>query len=232
MSAFRSDWPKSPAFHPEFGLLCPSRRARRGLRIACVVVALGATVSATMGLAVAHWRDAGAAASVSVVAEEAPLAADLPGPLADVAPTGPSRGHDCKAAAENDLDASFLNPTCGVTRPHTRHGAHVASRVSTFILGRTDVAREDAPQAPAVVAASDPSKKIAASTPPSSERSAPPVKKPKAKPRAPTAIAAQDGAPQDTIISAYAPAPRFGGTSSTGFRAMPPGFVSPFGGTW
>lgn len=235
MSAFRSDWPKSPAFHPEFGLLCPSSRARRGLRVTAVAVALGAAVSATMGLAVAHWRDAGAAAGVSAVAEEAPLAVDLRGPLAGAAPAGPARGHDCKAAAENDLDASFLNPTCGVTKPHARHGAHVPSRVSTFILGRTDVAREGAPEAPAVVA-TDPSAKIAASTASSSDRPEPPVKKPKAKPRAPTAIVAQDGAQQDTMISAYAPTPRFGGTSSgpnsPGFRALPPGFASPFGRTW
>src|SRR5215472_3307072 len=131
MPGFRSDWPKSPAFHPEFGLMCPSPRALRGLRLAAITVAVA--ISATMGLAAAHWGAAESSEVVAPLAEQAPLAADLRGPLAEVAPPGLARGHDCKAAAGSDLDASFLNPTCGASKPRARH-AHVASRVSTFIL--------------------------------------------------------------------------------------------------
>jgi len=224
MPGFRSDWPKSPAFHPEFGLMCPSPRALRGLRLAAITVAIA--ISATMGLALAHWGAAESSEIVSPVAEQAPLAADLRGPLADVAPTAPARGHDCKAGAGSDLDASFLNPSCGPSKSHVRH-AHVGgSRVSTFILGRTDVARDT----PAVAAATDPSEKIA----PSPEQPVPPVKKPKAKPR-PTAIAAQD-VTQDSAVSAYAPPSRNGGTYGNPygptFRPMPPGLGPFFDRAW
>jgi hypothetical protein len=207
--------------------MCPSPRAFRGLRLAAITVAIA--ISATMGLALAHWGAAESSEMVSPVAEEPPPAADLRGPLADVAPTAPARGHDCKAGAGSDLDASFLNPTCGPSKSHVRH-AHVASRVSTFILGRTDVARDT----PAVGAATDLSEKGAPSAAPSPEQPVPPVKKPKAKPR-PTAIAAQD-VTQDPAISAYAPPSRNGGTYGNPygptFRPMPPGLGTFFDRAW
>ena len=60
MPSSRAGWSRTPDFHPEFGRLCPSPRRRRGMRLAMVSVVAALAIGATMGLAVAHWRDSAA----------------------------------------------------------------------------------------------------------------------------------------------------------------------------
>ena len=48
-----------PDYHPEFGLLCPSPRRRRGMRLAALCAVTAMAIGATMGLAVARWPASG-----------------------------------------------------------------------------------------------------------------------------------------------------------------------------
>jgi hypothetical protein len=136
LSNSRSGWPLGPDFHPEFGLLCPSPRRRRALRLATVAVLAVLGIGATMGLAVAHRTDGeGLAAALLTVQEQLPARPfDISANPGDVTRAQAS----CQAGASEDLAASFLNPSCGARKPHARHGAREANRVATVIIGRMD----------------------------------------------------------------------------------------------
>ena len=137
MSNSRYGWPPAPDFHPEFGLLCPSPRRRRALRLATVAVlsaALG--IGATMGLAVAHRTDGEElAAALLTVQEQLPARPfDISANSREVTRARAS----CRAGTSEDMAALFLNPSCGARKPHAKHGARETNRVATVIVGRMD----------------------------------------------------------------------------------------------
>jgi uncharacterized low-complexity protein len=136
MSNSRSGWPLAPDFHPEFGLLCPSRRRRRALRLGTIAVLATLAIGATMGLAVAHRTDAKGLAAASLTVEEQPPARsfDISANSGELTRTQAS----CQAGTSEDLAALFLNPSCGARKPHAKHGARETNRVATVILGRMD----------------------------------------------------------------------------------------------
>ena len=204
MSSSRSDWPAAPDFHPEFGFLCPSVRRRRGLRVATAIVATTLAIGTTMGFAVAHRTDGTGLAATAQPTDEPPLA-DVAISAADA-----TRQHEsCKGDAAQDLAAFFLNSTCGSSKPHAKHGARIANRVATVIIGRAD-----APPAPTVAATAielspvggGNAEKSANLATAAIERTALP-KKPKAKVSASTGAAANAPA-VDAAVSAYASVPQ------------------------
>ncbi len=200
MTRSRSDWPGAPDFHPEFGFMCPSARKRRGLRLATALLATTLAIGATMGFAVEHRSDEAGPAATAAVAE---LAVPEATPAAD--PTGVRE--TCKGDLVQGLATFFLNinSPCGSSKPHARHGARVANRVATVIIGRT----EALPAAPAVEPSQVANGKaegpasVAAAAP---ERTAPP-RKPKTRT---TAMALTDSPPAGAAVSAYAAVPRSG----------------------
>lgn len=143
-----------PDFHPEFGLLCPSPRRRRGIRVAVLCIVTTLAIGTTMGLAVARWPAGGDGA----VPTAEPINAQ---PLARVSAAGfdAASGHgSCqpdKVDAFKDLLGLFLDPVCGSNKPRIRHGARAANRVATVVIGRTDALP---PSASEPVAATEPPK--------------------------------------------------------------------------
>ena len=136
MAPSRSDWPA--AYHPEFGLLCPSARRRRALRLVMACMAVTVAIGTTMGLAGVHRPHRDALAAMPIATEE-PSFAKASAPADDLAPPA-LRGEDfCRSVAARDPVASFLNPTCSASKP--RHGRRGAGRTPTFILSRMDVSR-------------------------------------------------------------------------------------------
>jgi hypothetical protein len=139
LSNSRSGWPAAPDFHPEFGLLCPSPRRRRVLRLGTAAVLATLAIGATMGFAVEHRTDA-----AGLVAASQPVEEQLPSRPLDIyansaqATRAPA---SCQAGTSEDMAALFLNPSCGARKPHARHGARASNRVATVILGRMDALR-------------------------------------------------------------------------------------------
>jgi hypothetical protein len=130
-----------PDFHPEFGLLCPSPRRRRALRLATVVVLAALTIGATMELAIAHRSDAEGLAATSLTVEE-----QLPARPFDISPNFSQRvpaKASCQAGTSQDMEALFLNPSCGARKSHAKHGARAAGRLETAVAGRADAPRGD-----------------------------------------------------------------------------------------
>jgi hypothetical protein len=218
-----------PDYHPEFGLLCPSPRRRRGVRLAVLCIATTLAIGATMGLAVAHWSANG----------EGPAATAEPlnaSPLARVSATGvaPAPEHkSCKPDKVDtitDLVGLFLAPDCGSSK-HARHGARAASRVANVVIGRTDTVPTPAAATlaePVEVKTADSEKPA---TPAADERTKP-LKKRKAKANGPIAITP----PAGTTFNPYS-APSFGREAYDPYRnsyraAAQPGFASSFGRSW
>ena len=136
MASSRSDW--SGAYHPEVGLLCPSPRRRRALRLATACLAATVIIGTTMGLAGTHRPDRDALAATTIVTGELEPS-QAPATAAELAPL-PLRGHDlCESVSARDPAASCLQPKCSAPKP--RHGGRVAKRTATFILGHTEVPR-------------------------------------------------------------------------------------------
>jgi hypothetical protein len=136
MSNSRSGWPLAPDFHPEFGLLCPSPRRRRALRLATVAVLAVLGVGATMGLAIAHRTDGEElAAALLTVQEQLPARPFDSSANAGEVTRAPA---SCQAGTSEDMAALFLNPSCGARKPHARHGARETNRIATVIVGRMD----------------------------------------------------------------------------------------------
>jgi hypothetical protein len=262
MSTFRSDWPSAPDFHPEFGLLCPSPRRRRGIRLAMASAMAGMAIGATIELAVAYWHgDEVAQFSAANSIDEEPLAegaavkAVLDGPVVSARPSALAADIDtltvtrpqglCKDTGARDLAASFLNPECGSARPHARHSPRATSRIATVIVGRAESSPATAEPTSVTVAALESThmvvgtgKTVIPKTQPV-ERPAPP-KIAKAAPGAPIVLTppAREPTQQDVGSLAFAAAPQprsdyFNGPGDI-FRAahMPPSSGSPFGGIW
>jgi hypothetical protein len=127
-----------PKFHPEFGLLCPSPRRRRGMRLAALCALTAMAIGATMGLAVARWPASGE----GLAAGSEPMNSS---PLARVSGSGAGTSTAHKACKPEKVDsfpdllALFLAPDCGPSN-RVRHGAREANRVANVIIGRTDAA--------------------------------------------------------------------------------------------
>jgi hypothetical protein len=237
MSTLLSDWPSAPDFHPEFGLLCPSPRRRRSLRLAMACVIAGMAIGATMELAVAHWRDSDAVPSPAVrsvdeesPAERAAARAAPDSPVASARPSESAAGTDgliaprpqglCKDAGTNDPAAAFLNPTCGSGKAHARRGARTTYRVATLTVGRTDSLQAPTAAEPtqAAVPSIEPSHtatgtagKATASIAQPVEGSVPP-KKPKVAASAPIILTppTRESAPEKAGASAFAAMPPLG----------------------
>jgi hypothetical protein len=208
MTSSRSDWPAAPDFHPEFGFLWPSARRRRGLRLATAIVVTTLAIGTTMGFAVAHRTDGFGVASTARPTDEAPLA-EAVAPAAEA-----TRQHEsCQADAVQDLAAFFLNSACGSNKPHAKHGARIANRVATVIIGRADAPPAPTAEMPAPVATMESSQvgggnaDKPANVAPAALEPAAPSKRPKAKATASTALAATPPA-VDAAVSAYASVPR------------------------
>jgi len=261
MSTPRLDWPSTPDFHPEFGLLCPSPRRRRSMRLVTASVMAGVAIGATMELAIAHWRDRDAASPVPSSidrerpAEDAavPAVGDVPiisvrhaASIADADATTSTRMQGaCKEVGVKDLATAFLNPTCGSGKLHARHAARTAYRVATMIVGRTESPPPAAEPAPVTIAAIEPphaavsaALKAAASTTQSVER-APPPRKAKVAPSTPNVLAPPTREPiqQEAGLSAFAAVSRLGRgyddrPADASRAAVLPGFGGPFGGIW
>jgi hypothetical protein len=262
MSMPRSDWRSAPDFHPEFGLLCPSPRRRRSIRLALASVIAGMAIGATIELAVAHWRDgdvmqspAANAIGEEPLAEGTAIQAVLDIPTASARPstsaadadnlTAPRSPAFCKEASAKGLTAEFLNPACGPVKPHARHSERTISRVATVIVGRAEsspapAAAEPSPVTMAAVESSHTvvgAGKTVIPTAQPVERQVPP-KRPKAAPSAPIVSAPPTREPtqQDLGSFAFAAAPRSGSgyydRSGDVFRPAPPSSGGPFGGIW
>jgi hypothetical protein len=222
-------------FHPEFGLLCPSPRRRRCIRLVMLSVATTLTIGATMGLAIAHRTDGEDPASmVQPMDERAPAGVSTTADGADVR-------ESCKANVATDLASYFLGSACAPNKPHARHGARATNRVATVILGRVDApAATAAPSAAVAAPASEPPQPGAgkaeksASVTAAVERTAPP-KKPKAKATGPIALTPAGGMLGAPTPNAYASAPKLGREAydpyRDTFRSTPrqSGFDAPFG---
>jgi hypothetical protein len=228
MSMPHSDSPYAPDFHPEFGLLCPSRRRRRSIRLAMVSVIAGMAIGATIELAVAHWRDGDFAQSpVATAVDEESLAEgtaiqavpDIPVALARPS-TSAAGAYDltatrsqafCKDTGAKDLAAEFLNPACESVKLHARHSAQTTSRVATVIIGRAE--SSSAPAAagpmPVTVSAVESSYTVVSAgktvipTAQLVERRVPP-KKPKAAPSTPIVLASPNREPAQKDAGSFA----------------------------
>jgi hypothetical protein len=216
-----------PDYHPEFGLLCPSPRRRRGMRLAALCAATAMAIGATMGLAVARWPANGdglAAASEPATS-----------PLAQVSASGGVKppGHkSCKPEKVNsfpDLVALFLAPDCG-SGNHVRHGAREANRVANVIIGRTDATPTPTAETaakPVEVKAADAEKTSNAATAAVEPTKSP--RKPKLKPR--------DPGRQNAMLNPYA-GPKSGHEFNDPYRnpyratGGQSGFDPSFGRSW
>jgi hypothetical protein len=219
MSRFRSDRPAMPAYHPEFGLLCPYPRRRRCIRLVMLSLATTMVIGATMGLAIANRTDGEDPALLVWPTDERPLANRF---TAGGAAT--QAREFCKADEAASLMSFFLGPDCAPNKRHARHGARATNRVATVIIGRTDAAPTataalSAPVAAPAIVPSQPNAgkadKSANTTTAALERTAL-HKKPKEKASAPIALTpaarelSRQAVPRDAAPNAYASAPKFG----------------------
>ena len=131
-----------PDYHPEFGLLCPSPRRRRGMRLAALCIVTTMAIGATMGLAVARWPASGDGRRPRQSRRCIPAGAGLRSRRRRAPGHGSCKPD--KVDTFKDLLALFLEPVCGLEQAHARHGARAANRVANVIIGRTDArARTD-----------------------------------------------------------------------------------------
>jgi hypothetical protein len=133
MRSYCSEWPE---FHPEFGLLCPSNRQRRFVRLATIFVMSIIVIGASRGLAAAHRADPD-----EMFVAMLPHDDDLPVEMAALEPTGsdeiPAPPRDpCKGLGPDDLAGYLLNPGCKI---QGRHGQHKSSRLTVITAGRIEL---------------------------------------------------------------------------------------------
>ncbi|MEA2946255.1 MAG: hypothetical protein QOI40_1585 [Alphaproteobacteria bacterium] len=219
-----------PDYHPEFGLLCPSPRRRRGMRLAALCAVTMVAIGATMGLAVARWPASGD--GLAAASEPANLS-----PLAQVSASGgvtPAGHKSCKPEkvdAFKDLLALLLEPDCGPSK-HVRHGARTDNRIANVVIGRTDAAPASAPTAETVAAPVEVKPADADKTSNVATAAVEPTKPPK-KPR----LKARDPARQNAMLNPYT-GPRFGHEAYDPYRnpnrpaGVQSGFDPSFGRSW
>jgi len=216
-----------PEYHPEFGMLCPSPRRRRGMRLAALCAVTAMAIGATMGFAVARWPASGdGLAAASEPTNSSPLARVS-------ASGGASPGHkSCKPEkvdAFKDLLALFLAPDCGSSR-HVRHGARTDNRVANVIIGRTDAA-----PAPTAETAAEPVEAKATDSDKTSNVATAAVEPPKS-PKKPKLKAREPGR-QNAMLNPYV-GPRFGHEAYDPYRnpyratGAQSGFDPSFGRSW
>jgi hypothetical protein len=143
---FRSEPSVMPAYHPEFGYLCPSPRVRRSLRVALMSAVVGMGIGACIVLSLIDRRFAGSGQSeqTSTFArtDRAWSAAAQAAALENEAAAAPPGGEDTTGMtiareACQDESASYLNSKCHLVRRHKAHTSRsTASRLATVEIGR------------------------------------------------------------------------------------------------
>jgi hypothetical protein len=141
---FQSEVTVAPAYHPEFGYLCPSPGVRRRIRAAMISAAVGMLIGASIVLSLTDRRPAdGQRSERTLTAGQAERdwsavakAADSENSVLPVA-SQDSAGAPSVQGACKDEGASFLNPKC---RSGTKRKAHAArpfaTRLATIEIGR------------------------------------------------------------------------------------------------
>jgi len=225
-----------PDFHPEFGLLCPSPRRRRGMRLAALCIVTAMAIGATMRLAIARWPDSGDGLPATAEPMNGSPLAQVSAARVEAAPAHGSCRPD-KVDTFKDLLALFLAPDCASGK-HARHGARAANRVANVIIGRTDAVPAPTPAAetvaePVEVKAADVEKSTNTTTA-AGERTKS-LKKPRAKVGAPIALTppARDPSGQNAMLNPYA-VPRSYDPYRNPYRAtaVQSGFDPSFGRSW
>lgn len=149
MSAWNSEFSSAPNFHPEFGLLCPSRQVLRRLRQATVAVAMGLVVVGGTALALVPQlaprvdvvSEEGMRGGVGLLPENSASAAQGDADTLDKG-TSNKAASDKKAPAGqgamafvrqarrevacDDLAGTFLSPQCQLGKAGKAHLAHAA----------------------------------------------------------------------------------------------------------
>jgi hypothetical protein len=159
--------------HPEFGLLSPTPRLRRELRMAFFSVLLGIAIGAAAVIALRGNKTAddvrvSGVSSSSVISEQATEAA-LGKEVKDQ--TSKSDGPKAEVSSENDkpnatTTCEGTNPSCGATPPHASRPRTMRKPAGTdaLAIGRAPLGR---PGTPAEMSSVDPSE----STEPALEQS-------------------------------------------------------------
>jgi hypothetical protein len=219
-----------PDYHPEFGLLCPSPRRRRGMRLAVLCAVTAMAIGATMGLAVARWPGSGdGLAAASEPANSSLLARVSASGV--VTPPGPTTCKPEKVDSLPDLLALFLAPDCGSSH-HVRHIAREANRVANVVIGRTDAMPAPTPTAETRAAPVEAKAADADRTSNVATAAVEPTKSPK-KPK----LKVRDPGRQNAMLNPYA-GPSFGHESYDPYRnpyrpsGVQSGFDPSFGRSW
>lgn len=212
----------------------------------------------------AHWRGGDVARSPAATsideqpsAEDTVIQAGLDIPVVSARPSRSAGAADdltatrpqafCKGTGAKGLAAEFLNPACGLVKPHARRSALMISRVATVIVGRAEslpAPAEAEPMRVTVAGVESPHALVGAGktvipTAQPVERQVPP-KKPKVGLSALIVSAPVTHEPnqQDVGSIAFAAMPRlrraYNDRPGDNLRAtaMPPISGGPFGGIW
>jgi hypothetical protein len=159
--------------HPEFGLLSPTPRLRRELRMAFFSVLIGIAIGAAAVIALrgnetpSEARVSGVSAASSEQATEAALGNEV-------------KGHEAQVNSENDKPNSTTpcegaNPSCGTTPPHAGRLRVMRKPAANeaVAIGRAPLGRPGAPAEMLSLAPSDsPERALARSAAGSSEEAA------------------------------------------------------------
>jgi len=141
-----------PVFHPWFGYLCPSPRARRSVRFSLISGVVGMLIGTVAILSLLDKPLARTATS-----EHArPALAQTNGNGTDVDLRETHRlpnGDFAFWLAENcdDIERSFLDRSCQAVRKHMMRGARSTSRLAGVRNGRSDPVQASLPQAAAAI---------------------------------------------------------------------------------
>jgi hypothetical protein len=124
--------------HPEFGLLSPTPRLRRELRMAFFSVLIGIAI--------------GAAAVIALRGNETPSDARVSGVMTEAALGNEVKEHEAQVNSENDKPNSTstcegANPSCGTTPPHAGRPRVMRKPAANeaVAIGRAPLGRPGAP---------------------------------------------------------------------------------------
>jgi hypothetical protein len=139
-----------PAYHPEFGYLCPSTVVRQGIRVAMISAGIGMLIGACVVLSLMDRRvadDQRSERTLTVGKTDRDWAAtakaadseNQPSPVALQGDTSmPVAQETCK-----DEGVSFLNSKCGSVKKRKAHASRsAAARLATIEIGRMSFAPE------------------------------------------------------------------------------------------